>query len=94
MAKKSGPKDSEESAKKAGDERPVTEPWLSKRTGLIVMALISLGLAVMVGWQVYPALGLGEALLWAAGFGVSVWVVFVAFYFFNTWIRGRSGSRR
>lgn len=66
----------------------MNDPWLSKRTGLIVMTLMSLALAIYIIWQLYPVLGM-EAFLWGLGFGLSTWIVFALFYVFNTWVRGR-----
>lgn len=90
MAKKSGRKYRDKSKETASNQRPGTQPWLSKRTGLIIMAVLSLGLAILILWQLYPEMGLGQALVWAAGFSLSLWVVFFMFYIFNIWIRGRS----
>jgi len=63
-------------------------PWLSWRTGLLTNSVISLILALFVGWQIYPAGGLGEALLWGGIAGVSIWVVFSLAYLVNRFLRG------
>ena len=68
---------------------PGTEPWISKRTGLIIMSLVSLALAIFITWTLSPALGLGEALLWGLGFGAAMWGVFALALAFNKRIRGR-----
>ena len=67
------------------------DPWLSRRTGLILITVISLLVAVFMGWNASTAenIGWGEALLWGLGFGVSIWVIFVVSMLFFGWIRGR-----
>ncbi|MDX1612710.1 MAG: hypothetical protein R3300_00290 [Candidatus Promineifilaceae bacterium] len=67
------------------------DPWLSRRTGLIVVAVISLIVAVFMTWNASTAddIGWGEALLWGLGFGVSIWVIFSLSLLFFGWIRGR-----
>jgi len=64
-------------------------PWISLRTGLTVMALLSAILGLYVGWQVAPTLGWQGALLWGAGFAAAIWVVFLLSLLFNAWVRGK-----
>lgn len=88
MAKKSQRK-SKQSPDKQEDAKPLTnEPWLSKRTGLIAMVILSIILIGFMVWQLYPGMGL-ESILWGLGFAASIWVVFGIFYLFNTFVRGR-----
>ncbi|MEA4909384.1 MAG: hypothetical protein GYA17_04305 [Chloroflexi bacterium] len=50
--------------------------WISMSTGIKVIALCSIVMAVLTAWQVVPALGWVEGLLWSLGYGVMVWMVF------------------
>ena len=86
MAKKKRQK----SGKKTGQDAPpaTNEPWLSKRTGLITISVISIVIAVFMIWNLYPSEGAG-AILWGLGFGASVWVVFGLSFLFNTFLRGK-----
>lgn len=68
---------------------PGTEPWLGKKTGLIIIGLVSLALATFIIWTMSPALGLGMAIIWGLGFGIAMWGVFALALGFNKWIRGR-----
>jgi hypothetical protein len=69
---------------------PVTnEPWLSQRTGRIIMIVLSLVLVAFFTYQLEPALGFWEALLWGLGFGLAIWGVFLLAYSFNKWVRRR-----
>lgn len=70
-------------------QRLTSDPWLSRRTGMTAMAVISLGLAAFMVWQLLPSQGIVQALLWGVGFGVALWGVFYLSLAFNNWIRGR-----
>ncbi len=70
------------------DKKPgFSDPWIGKRTGLIVVAVVSVALVAFLAYRFIPALGLVEGLLWSLGFGASIWVVFGGFYAFNKYIR-------
>ena len=70
--------------------KAIDEPWLSKSTGLRIMAVVSILLAVYTGWQVYPAGGLGTSILWGLGSAAALWAVFGISYLFNVLIRPRN----
>jgi len=57
-------------------------PWIPMRTGLILVAIASIVMAVLTGIQTIPAVGWGEGLLWSLGFGGMIWVIF----FGNMWL--------
>lgn len=63
-------------------------PWIEKRTGITLIAMVSVALALFVIWQLYPVIGL-ESILWGIGFSGGIWAVFGLTYLFNTRIRGR-----
>ncbi len=67
----------------------IDAPWLSRPAGLKIMAVVSIGLAIYTGWQVYPA-GLGTAILWGLGSAAAIWAVFGISYLFNVLIRPRN----
>ncbi|MGB3716207.1 MAG: hypothetical protein WA996_17440 [Candidatus Promineifilaceae bacterium] len=87
MAKKSELKNNNEDKKKKQPAQASNEPWLSQRTGRIIMIIASLALVIYMTYQLEPALGLGEALLWGLGFGLAIWGVFFLAYFVNKWLR-------
>jgi hypothetical protein len=82
LTKKSRKKSKKQSA------AAINDPWLSKRSALLFLIVISLALGIYIVWQLYPVLGL-EAFLWGLGLAGSIWVVFGFYYVFNTWVRGR-----
>lgn len=88
MAKKSQRTRKQSEKKDGKPQSQLNDPWLSKRTGLIVMVVISLALAGYIIWQLYPTEGLGS-IWWGLGFAASIWVVFGIFYLFNVFVRGR-----
>ncbi|MDX1436876.1 MAG: hypothetical protein R3335_08700 [Anaerolineales bacterium] len=74
-------------AKKQDADAYVNEPWISQRSGKIIITVLSTGLAVWMTWQITPALGLAEAALWGIGFGASIWLIFLGMQYFQKWIR-------
>jgi hypothetical protein len=72
------------------DEAPnLNEPWLAKRTGLIIMTLLSLGIAAFMAWNLAPSEGIFRAILWGLGFAAAIWGIFGLSFAFNTWVRRR-----
>ncbi len=55
---------------------PSQEGWISLRTGLWLITLISTGLGLFVGWQMRSAGQVGTALVWSLLAAASIWVVF------------------
>jgi len=69
-------------------KRKLTEDaWMNWRTGLLLNGLVSLALALFVGWQVVPVGGLKEAVRWGLIAGLSIWVIFFMALRFTLWIR-------
>lgn len=66
-----------------------SDSWVSKQMALIIITIISLAMAIYTGSQTVPALGWLEGLLWAVGYGGSIWVVFMGALFLNNKFRRR-----
>jgi hypothetical protein len=64
------------------------EPWLSQRTGLITITVLSIVLAAFMIWNLYPSEG-AMAILWGLGFGASIWAIFGLSFLFNKFLRGK-----
>lgn len=64
------------------------DPWIEKRTGITLIAMVSVAMALFVIWQLYPVMGL-ESILWGIGFSGGIWAVFGLSYLFNTRMRGK-----
>jgi hypothetical protein len=87
MTKKVSKADKKE--KKEQEKQYLGYNWISMRTGLIVITFLSVGLTILIAKTTVPAIGWGEGLLWAIGFGAAVWVVFIGYYFFNRLVRNK-----
>jgi len=71
-----------------GKQKPnFSDPWIQKKTGLIIVAVVTVALVAFLAYTFIPALGLVEGILWALGFGASIWIVFGGFYAFNKFVR-------
>jgi hypothetical protein len=64
----------------------INEPWIAKRTGILIITLMSLGFTIFVAWQLYPTEGL-KGIWWGLGIGLSLWVVFLLSLGFNKLVR-------
>ena len=71
-------------ASQSNDDK--SSAWLSMRTGIILMGIISAGLVAWVTFQADPSLPLGERILWGLGFAASLWIVFAIFYMINRYV--------
>jgi hypothetical protein len=63
--------------------------WISMRTGLIVMALVSIGLGAWTAYQISYTRSIVESILWGLLFAGSIWLVFFGFMWFNRFLRRR-----
>ena len=68
--------------KEKKEELPLNKPWVAMRGGMIVMAIVSLALAILIASQTIPSVGWLEGILWGLLFGGMIWVIF----FGNLWI--------
>jgi hypothetical protein len=83
MAKRTGRK----YHNKQEQQRTGQDPFLSSRSGLIIMGAGSLAMIAFVVWQLSPTEGFWPSLLWGLGFALSLWVAFALAYAFNKWVR-------
>ena len=63
-------------AKKPKDEKGINQPLISKRTALIIVAIISAAIAVLTAWQLIPSKGWLGGILWGLLYGALVWAMF------------------
>jgi hypothetical protein len=64
----------------SGDPK-LNQPWISMRSGLVLMGLASIAMAVLTAWEVTPEKGLLQGILYGLLFGGLIWVIFWGFYF-------------
>lgn len=82
MAKKSKKKKAQKQ-----EEIDLNQPWISMRKGLIVIAITSIGMAILTAWQAIPSKGWLEGILWGLLFGALIWAVFFGNIFINKLLR-------
>lgn len=67
------------------------KPWIQWKTGLVAMAIVSVSLALWVGWQVIATeQNIGKGILWGLIFGGSTWLVFWGMNFFHSLFGGKN----
>jgi sterol desaturase/sphingolipid hydroxylase (fatty acid hydroxylase superfamily) len=71
---------------------PISQAWISMRTGIIVMSIVSLGMAVLTAYNTIPSVGVWEGILWGLIFGGSLWLVFLIAMLFHRFVRRGSGQ--
>jgi hypothetical protein len=57
-------------------EKSLSQPWISMRSGLKIMTVTSIAMAVLTAWQVIPSKGWLEGILWGLLFGALIWAIF------------------
>jgi len=62
--------------KASNEEKSIQQPLISKRTALMIVAIISVFLAVLTASQLIPSRGWVGGILWGLLYGVLVWVMF------------------
>lgn len=88
MAKKTKQKGSQLKTPKK-ESQASNQPWISMRSALIVMGVVSAGLAIWVAWNAIPSQGTLMGILWGLIFGAANWAVFFIAFMFFRWSRGR-----
>ena len=63
------------------------EPWISMRSGTIIIVFTSIGMAVLTAIQVIPIKGWLEGILWGLLFGGLIWVIFFGMIFINRFLK-------
>jgi uncharacterized membrane-anchored protein len=77
---------SKKNKKDSQSEENKSSAWLSMKTGLILMGILSAAMVAWVTLQADPAIPIGERILWGLGFAVSIWIVFAVFYVINRYV--------
>ncbi len=68
---------------------PMNQPWMSMRTGVIVITITSIGMAVLTAIQAAPVKGVFGGILYGLLFGGLIWAIFWGFYFIRRFLGGR-----
>jgi uncharacterized membrane-anchored protein len=74
--------------KKTKAETPnLTKPWISMRSAIIIITVVSIGQGIVTSYNAIQTKGLVEGILWGLLFGGSIWVIFLGLLLFNKFIR-------
>lgn len=84
MTNKKKLKDSEQSKSMASLP---ADPWISMRSGAIIITFTSIGMAVLTAIQVIPVKGWVEGVLWGLLFGALIWIIFFGLIYINRFLK-------
>ena len=70
-------KKNKQKPKEQNVEKSLNQPWISMRSGMKIITITSIAMAVLTAWQVIPSQGWFEGILWGLLFGALVWAVFL-----------------
>jgi hypothetical protein len=76
--------------KKAEPEAPIEsgrKGWITPKSGVTAIAIISILLAIWEGFQVSQFRSPLDSILWGLIFGATIWVIAGFAYAINRWIR-------
>ncbi|MGB8215128.1 MAG: hypothetical protein WCE68_16385 [Anaerolineales bacterium] len=59
------------------------KPWISMRSGIIIISVISIGMAVTTAFQAVPIKGWVVGILWGIMFGILIWALFFGMVLIN-----------
>ena len=76
-----------EKKKEETSKDPLTQPWISMRSGIKIIVFTSIAMAVLTAWQVIPSKGWLEGILWGLLFGALIWVIFFGNILLNRFLR-------
>lgn len=85
-------KDKSKKGRKNSSAPDPNAPWIPMRTGLLIVTLVSVGMAAFTIWQTYDVLPFMESLRYGLVRGGSLWVIFGIAYAFNRFVRGKGRS--
>ncbi len=63
------------------------KPWITMKSGIIIISITSLVMAVLTAIQAVPVKGWIEGLLWGLLFGALIWAIFFGMLFVNRFLR-------
>ncbi len=63
------------------------KPWIAMKTGVIIISITSVAMAILTAWQAIPVKGVLPGILYGLFFGGLIWVIFLGLIFFNRLIR-------
>lgn len=69
------------------------KPWIQKKTGFLIITVISIAIMILVAVQIIMGSGdWGQGILWGFLFGGSIWFVFVGMNWFHSLFRPKTNQ--
>ncbi len=59
------------------------QPWIKYKTGIVIITITSIVMAVLTAIQAIPAKGILQGILWGLIYGGMIWAIFFGFLLFN-----------
>lgn len=56
------------------------------KAGIITITIVSIAMAVLTAWEVIPAKGVTQGILYGILFGGMIWIIFLGFNLFRRFI--------
>ena len=82
--KRSGTKSKAQQEQEAREfQAELSKSWLSMRTGIIIMAIVSIAFAGFVAWNYVESAGLLKAILIGLMFAGILWAIFIGNFYFK-----------
>jgi len=76
MSKSDKKKKAKKTDNPATAQAPGRTPWISMKTGVRAIAVVSILMAGLVAYEVIPTKGWGQGILYGLLFAAMIWVVF------------------
>ncbi|MCE1252677.1 MAG: hypothetical protein LWX83_03900 [Anaerolineae bacterium] len=80
-------KKSEQQGEEKQQQQLHPTPWISMNSGLKIIAITSIGMAVLTMWQLIPQIGWLEGILYGLLFGGMIWAIFFGMQLFFKFTR-------
>lgn len=65
----------------------LSKSWLSMRTGIIIMVIVSIAFAGFVAWNYVKSAGLFKAIMIGLMFAGILWAIFIGNFYLNRFLR-------
>jgi len=82
MPKTEKKKKGSKTKKLSTDQTQGRTPWISMKTGLVGISVISIVMAALVAYQIIPNRGWVQGILYGLLFGAMIWAVFLIMQIF------------
>lgn len=87
MAKNTSDKKDKDAKMDAEIRAAMNQPWIKMRSGMIMIAIVSIFMAVFTAWQLWPSMEWWRAIGWGLIFGGAIWLIFFGGILLNRFLR-------